>query len=224
MIPMAFKSIRTIRFAFAVAALGLIAVTPAQAHVASIDGEYDTAFYDTPDLVFHNTSAFDFTNVKLTLTGYQGLNNGLVQSTGLSDIIAGTSSTYIWLGSTTPGNLFAYDYDDSYGVAPNQVGNFYVTFTAKWNGLDVFSQFSPTTNATGGFVGWEGLDPNGFAENFTYDTHNGTLNGTLAYIDFGTPPPIDTPVPSSLVMSSILCGMLGTVWACKRLKRNVIAA
>lgn len=196
----------------------LVAMLPAYAlaaPIATIDGAYDSAAYDTPDLVFHNTSAFDFTGAQITLKGYQGLNNGIVQSVSLPNILAGTSYTYIWSGPTTAGNLTAYDYDDEYGVAPLQVGNFNVTFTAMWNSLPIFSVFSPTTNATGGFVGWEGLDPNGFAENFTYDTHNGTVNGTLANIFVGTPPGVPEPTTWGLMILGF-----GGMGAVLRRRRN----
>jgi hypothetical protein len=190
-------------------------------HIATIDGEYDTAMYDTPDLVFHNSSSYDMINVQMVLHGYQGLNNGISTTVSLATITAGTDYTYIWTGPTTAGNLTAYDYDDEYGVAPYQVGNFDVTFTAvlsgvgPLNGQHVFSVFSPTTNATGGFVGWEGLDPGGYAENFAYDTHNGTLAGTLANIDLGDPPA--APEPGTLTLAGFgIASMLGYAWRKRR--------
>src|SRR5207248_1214925 len=145
-------------------------------HIATIDGSYDQLAYDTPGLVFHNTSIYNFTNVVLTLHGYQGTSNGLTQSRNLADMPAGVDSQYVWSEPTAAGNLFSYDYDDSNGVYYNKVGNFDVTFTATLsgvgplNGMAIFSQFSPANNATGGFVGWEGLDPDGYAET-AYDTH-----------------------------------------------------
>jgi len=42
--------------------------------------------------------------------------------------------------------------------------------------------FSPTTNKTGGFLGWEGLDPTGLSET-VYEEHSGstsTVNRGLA--------------------------------------------
>jgi hypothetical protein len=106
-----------------------------------------------------------------------------------------------------PGNLTAYDYDDEWGNTPSSytnaacvvgpslcsdVGNFSVTFTATisggtFDGSPVFSVFSPTSNYTGGFVGWEGLDPNGVSET-VYDEHSGTFSGTMAIVQIGTPP------------------------------------
>ncbi|MEP6998377.1 MAG: PEP-CTERM sorting domain-containing protein, partial [Betaproteobacteria bacterium] len=124
-------------------------------------------------------------------------------------------------GPLVAGNLFAYDYDDEYpGTGFSDpacvvglfycalVGNFDVTFTAKYNGLDVFSQFSPASNVTGTFIGWLGLDPNGLSET-VYDQHNsGGPNGVLAYIDFGTP---TVPEPGSLSLIGACLAALGLI-------------
>jgi hypothetical protein len=126
---------------------------------------------------------------------------------------------------TTPGNLTAYDYDDEWGNTPagytnpacvvtttlcSDVGNFKVTFTATisggtFNGDPVFSVFSPTTNFTGGFVGWEGLDPNGVSES-VFDEHSGTFSGTMAIVQIGTP---GVPETSTWAMMVIGLGGLG---------------
>lgn len=150
-------------------------------------------------------------------------------------------------GATSPGNLAAYDYDDEYigtdkqipttncgqpvvgcvaGGGPQwyaQVGNFDVTFTATvvgglYDGDAVFSVFSPTHNATGGFVGWEGLDENGFSES-PYDIHNGVITGHLADIDLGLPPPPGVPEPAMWAM--MLFGFFG---AGSMLRRRQAAA
>ena len=202
---------------FAVAGVVALLALPALAGpivISTIQGLYGVNSYDTPELIISNTTADPFTNVTLTLTGYQGENNGVVQSQSISNIAGGTSLDYFWSGPTVAGNLFAYDYDDTGGnsQAGNPlcvqgypycayVGNFYVTLTATWDGQAIYSQFSPTDNATGGFIGWEGLDPNGLAET-VYDDHStGGPNGVLANIYAGTPPPITaTPEPSSLVL------------------------
>jgi hypothetical protein len=220
-------------FLLGLLALGLVLGTTGMArasHIATIDGQYDDqadfggAGYDTPSLIFHNTSTYDLTNAKVVLHGYQGLNNGVSKTLNLGTITAGTDYGLLWndgYPGVVTGDLFSYDYDDSYGVAPFTVGNFDVTFTAVLsgagllNGQHVFSVFSPTTNATGGFVGWEGLDPNGVAENFTYDTHNGTLNGTLANIDLGDPP--SAPEPGTLTLAGFgIASMLGYAWRKRR--------
>ncbi len=206
-------------FAGAALAAATLAGASASAHVATISGAYDYPVYDTPSLTFNNTSAFNFTGITLKLTGYQGLNNGIVQSITLPDITAGSSFTYVWLGATTGGTLFAYDYDDEYGVYPAQVGNFAVTFTATWNSQSIYSQFTPAVNASGGFVGWEGLDPAGYAES-AYDLHSGTFPGVLAYIDVGTPPPL--PEPSTWAL--MLVGFAGLGGALRMAGRKAAAA
>jgi hypothetical protein len=81
-----------------------------------------------------------------------------------------------------------------------------VTFTATWNGNPIYSQFTPSSNASGGFVGWEGLDPLGYAET-DYDLHSGTFPGVLAYIDVGTPPPL--PEPTSWALMIVGFGAIG---------------
>jgi hypothetical protein len=141
---------------------------------------------------------------------------------------------------TTPHNLTAYDYDDEFigtaaiipdptcgggGCAPGggpqwyaQVGNFSVTFTAvvsggAFDGQSVFSVFSPNTNVTGGFVGWLGLDPNGFSESPAYDVHTGVVTGHLADIDLGVPPP---PVPEPETYALFMAGLGLIGWAARR--------
>ena len=83
-------------------------------------------------------------------------------------------------------------------------GNFFVTLTGTWDGNAVFSQFSPDSNATNPstFVGFLGLDPDGYSES-TYDSHsNGGPNGILAVITEGTPNPggPETPEPSTMIL------------------------
>jgi len=219
--------------AIALVAVGALATTtPAHATtVATISGCYDCGVFDTPSLIFNNTTGGTLTNVQLVLSGYQGDNNGLNATVNLGTL--GKGSTQVFWGSlpgvpsgTTPGNLTAYDYDDQYigtskiindptcgggGCAPGggpqwyaDVGNFKVTFTAKvsggaFNGDSVFSVFSPATNATGGFVGWEGLNPGGFSESPLYDVHTGIVTGDLANIDLGVPPGVPEPATLSLL-------------------------
>ena len=196
--------------------------------VATISGCYDCFVFDTPSLQINNTSGGSFTNAQMVLHGYQADNNGLTATVNLGTIANGASPQENWgslpgvSGSTSPGNMTAYDYDDQYiGTSlalstPNcggggcvsgggqgwyaQVGNFYVTFTATisggpFDGDSVFAEFSPSNNATGGFVSWEGLDANGFSEQLCCDIHSGSITGDLANINLGSPPPTFDPGP-----------------------------
>jgi hypothetical protein len=139
--------------------------------------------------------------------------------------IAAGDTNFTWGGTfalpgvssaTVPHNLTAYDYDDEWGNSPpgytnpgctvttglcSLVGNFSLTFTATisggaFDGSPVFSVFSPHSNHTGGFVGFEGLDPTGLSET-SFDAHVGSVTGTLATIDIGVPPPPGVPEPAS---------------------------
>ena len=223
-------------------------VRPAQATiVATIQGAYDKDVYDTPELDFFNTSGGSFINAKMVLTGYQGLNNGVTTTVNLSDFALGQTdivwgllpgfANYPSVGP--PGSLTSYDYDDTYGgtthIVSNSlcivnsglcafVGNFKVTFTATisggtFDGDPVFSVFSPTSNITGGFVGWEGLNPDGLSET-TFDQHSGVLSGTMAVIQIGTPPTV--PEPSTWTMMLIGFGGLG--FAAYRARKSAEAA
>lgn len=207
------------------AALALVArpgvAEAAPTLVATISGAYDVCEYDTPCLEFHNTTNFDFTSAQMVLTGYGAgtLNNGLSQTVNLPNLVANVDTDVNWGTSGSAGQFYIYDYDDSYGFQATcpfpdpinaglcaQIGNFKVTFTALWDGHSIYSVFSPTTNASGGFVGWEGVDPNGWSENPLYDVHTGSLTGVLANIYEGTVP---VPEPSALGMFGLGTLMLG---------------
>jgi hypothetical protein len=127
---------------------------------------------DSPNLFIYNPTGTSFTNVSLTFTGYNGLNNGLSQTLALpgGSIAPHTVYKLIW-GTlpTTAGNFFAFDYDDEYGqtttinggsgpVTPSsggapvcsavgaglcaKVGNFDVAFSALLGSTPISSDFS----------------------------------------------------------------------------------
>lgn len=203
--------------------------------VATISGGYDLDEYDTPEIIINNTSAYDFTNAQMVLTGYQGINNGVSQTVMLGTIAASSTDKVIWgnasSGGTPPTNpMFIYDYDDSKGgtapCPPNPIaaslcgdpGNFGITFTAKWNGQPIYSVFSPASNATGGFVSFEGLNASGISEDPCCDLHSGSATGVLANIYEGTPP-TTTPEPQALLLFG--CGLIGLASvAWRKAKRN----
>jgi hypothetical protein len=230
--------------------LASVAAAPAPASattVATISGCYDCGVFDTPSLIFNNTTGGTLTNAQIVLHGYQGQNVGLSATVNLGNL-GGGSTQFFWgslpgaPSSTSPNNLTAYDYDDEFigtsaiipdptcggtGCAPGggpqwyaKVGNFSVTFTATvsggaFDGAAVFSVFSPNSNATGGFVGWEGLDPAGFSESPLYDVHTGVVTGDLANIDLGLPPP-GVPEPSTWAMVLVGFGGLGAMLRARR--------
>jgi len=226
------------------AAMAMAAFAPAKATiVATIQGAYNKDGYDTPELDFFNTSGGTLTNAQMVLTGYQGLNNGVTQTVPLADFGAGQTDI-VWgyipgaPSGTTPGNLTAYDYDDEWGNTPpgytnpgcvvggslcSLVGNFKVVFTATisggiYNGDPVYAVFSPNNNYTGGFVGWEGLDPTGLSETI-YDDHSGSFDGTMAVIQIGT-----APVPELSTWAMMLAGFAGVGLAGYRSARRAAIA
>lgn len=135
-------------------------------------------------------------------------------------------------GSTyVPHSLTAGDYDDEFSGTSYQIptsncgngcvagggpvwyadtGNFTVTFTATvsggaYNGQQVYSVFSPSSNATGSFIAWEGLDAAGYSEQPCCDIHQGGLTGDLANIYLGAPPSSSAPEPGSFAL--IIAGL-----------------
>ena len=195
--------------------------------------------YDTPSLFITNPTAYAFTGVTLKGTGYQGINNGNTQTINLPNINPGTILQVVWddgYAYDVPHTLFNYDYDDSYSqtssnsaCAPEgygfcaQVGNFDNVFSATWNGQTITSDFSPTYglagygNQQGTFVGWEGVDPNGWAESI-YDNHSGSTPGVLAYIYLGTNGTQNTNVPEPVTLSLFGAGLGALTLARRRRK------
>lgn len=216
-------------------AAGLLVSSVAHATlVATLSGQYNG---DTPNIYIHNTTGFDFTNATLTGYAYNGSNallgagTQVDMPTGAGGVYTrtqvrtlgtiGAASNYTFTFSENgqvcgpnafTGNYFVGDYDDSYGCsAADAPGNVLFTFSATWNGQSIFAQFSPDVNATGGFLGFLGLDQHGFAES-SYD-NGGAASGTgefgvLANIYVGDPPP-PSGVPEPMTLAILGVGLLG---------------
>ncbi|MDE2183732.1 MAG: PEP-CTERM sorting domain-containing protein [Alphaproteobacteria bacterium] len=186
--------------------------------------------WDDPSLFIYNLTAHDFTSAQLQGLGYQGANNGVLQlAPGFpTTILANSVYQYSWpdypngaycgLGA---GELFAYDYDDTYGCTGSaQPGNVSLLFSAMWNGQAITTTpFSPNSNISGTFVGFEGLDPNGYAET-AYDDHNGAPNGYLANIVVGSS---SFNVPEPMTLSLFGFGLAGAAVLRRRRKADKAA-
>jgi hypothetical protein len=184
--------------------------------------------YDTPSLFIVNSGTKPFTGLTLSFTGYQARNNGLTGSFGPITVAAGSIYNVLWNGATVAGNLFASDYDDSYGgvdpCVPNpinsglcaNVGNFDTHLAGTLNGGPIASDFSPDNTQDGGnqqstFVPWEGLNAAGQSEDPCCDTHSTTVPGVLAFIYTGTTGKQVVPEPATLGLMGAGLGALGLV-------------
>jgi hypothetical protein len=188
-----------------------------------------TTQYDTPSLFIVNTGTHPFTNLSLTLTGYQARNTGLTGSFGPITVPASSIYDITWNGAENDANLFAYDYDDQYGIAGihdscvagainsglcANVGNFDVHLSGTLNGNPIASDFSPDNTQGGGnqqgtFVPWEGLNSLGQSEAPCCDTHQTTQPGVLAFIFTGTTGVQRVPEPATLGLMGVGLGALG---------------
>jgi hypothetical protein len=70
---------RSLAIAGVLASLTLTALA-SPTPISTIQGLYGVNDYDTPELIISNTTADPFTNVTLTLTGYQGEITGLYKA------------------------------------------------------------------------------------------------------------------------------------------------
>jgi len=93
-------------------------------------------------------------------------------------------------------SMFSNDYF-FYNTAPQMQALISSDFTYD-TGFYTFGSGFPTNGVTGTYVG--------------------------ANLEYNVAAATNTPVPSTLVMSSILIGMFGAVWSHKRLKRGMVAA
>jgi hypothetical protein len=141
------------------------------------------------------------------------------------------SQLYAWNGTTTIGpalftsdvltttsTLTSYTFNPDISVT---AGNQYIAFVTNQpngvslggSGLGIMAQTNSSFPGAG-FAFAEGNPAGGSWFPF------GTINEQF-HADFSSPSP--APVPSTLLMSLILFGMVGTVWSCKRLKQAASA-
>ena len=132
---------------------------------------------DIAYITITNTGAAAFTNVTLSGTKYQDYTT--TDTVALPDIAAGTT-----LASSSfdlPFSEAQYSYGNGNDVDEGELGNFSLLFSALQNGQAVTATFSPTTNASGGFVGFEGYDARGNASDGEFNvTTLATIPATVA--------------------------------------------
>jgi hypothetical protein len=96
------------------------------------------------------------------------------------------------------------------------IGNFKVSFSGTLSGVGalngqsiaaVFAEYGVNDS----YTGWEGVDPNGWSENASYDVHSGTVSGVLANIYLGNvgsvPSSPSHGVPEPATMSLLGAGL-----------------
>jgi len=142
-----------------------------------------------------------------------------------------------WNGAPFAGNSGSFGADctlNAPGVHPewtnycSPVGNFLVQFSGTLmdgsnNGAGqsvaaVFSEY----DVNNVYTGWEGVDPNGWSENASYDVHAGTVSGILANIYLGTVGTVPTSPngPSNTVPEPATLALVGIAAAACLLARR----
>jgi hypothetical protein len=184
-----------IRFATVCAAAFALTAAAAPASAAvQIFASYDGYYADTTS--FTIVTDADLTNVNFGASGG-------VPGAGTWNIADGTVNA----GATTlsfsdNGGPFTYDYDDYYQGEEN------FTFSATYLGQSVTAAFSPSSNQSGGFVGFLGNDVNGNESDFSFEP---TLVATAGGV----------PEPASW---ALMLGGFGLAGAALRRRRTVAVA
>ena len=117
---------------------------------AKLYAGYDGGYYDTSffELV---TDSYGLQNVQISGTNTNGTS---VWTDLVGDFGANTDTGPVWFNNADFG-AFQNDYDDYLS------GEASYTITALYNGNSVSATFTPSLNASGGFVGFLGNDSNG---------------------------------------------------------------
>ena len=123
---------------------------PAMAQHVSIYAGYDGYNWDTSFFQIETDPAL--TNAKFTGVATSGYATGMTGEWDIGDVAVGNTGSLLFFGS----GPFTYDYDDSYD------GESAYTFTADAGAHHISLWFSPSSNLTGGFVGFLGNDSSGY--------------------------------------------------------------
>lgn len=155
---------------------------------------------DTTDFTIDNTSGSTLSNISITGTNVNG-----TSTVNFGNILAGSSGTYSFF--LLNGSAFQADYDDYYSDHPTY------TLNATSNGVGVSTTFTELVNATNGFVGFLGNNPDGSQSdlNVKQVIVGNISNGAIA-----------TPEPSTLV-SAGMAGLMGLGYAWRRRKAKPAA-
>ena len=124
--------------------------------IGTIKAEYATVNSgDNTRFTFTNLTAAPITNVVLTGTGISGSFTPTTGTKNLADIPASGFVVFAFNNTSSTGstNPFHNDFDDFF------FGSVQYSLSGLWNGVPIsldFDPFSPSSNASGGFLGFLG--------------------------------------------------------------------
>jgi hypothetical protein len=157
--------------------------------IGNVVATYNGNTIDNTIFQFNNTSGSALTGLTLSGLGISGTINGVTGSTAIPNIAAGGSFTFTFNGS----GVFQSDFDDFH------TGAVRYTLSGTSNGQAATAVFSPSSNASGGFVGFLGNDANGNEQDGVF------LGIKVANITVAA-----VPEPSTISMA-VIAGISGLV-------------
>jgi hypothetical protein len=118
-------------------------------------------YSDLTELIIENTASAPITGITLSGIGTSGSITGSTGSVSLGDLASGGSITFFFYGQ--PADIFHYSFDDYF------TGEVTYTLTGTFQSQRVSTTFSPSVNASGGFVGFLGNGPDGREVDIPFD-------------------------------------------------------